>query len=417
MARFQLKCTECHQNFPENPDLLLCPGCSRESGHPSLYGVLEIEILDPPSRLPAAPPADSGSLMAFLPISDPSSLAPLAVGGTPLLPVPRLREKMQMSRIWLKDDTRNPSASTKDRASLLVAAKALEYGKKIIATASTGNAATALSAICAASGQQAVVFVPAAAPPAKLIQMQSYGARIIAVDGSYDEAFELCNAACREFGWYNRNTAMNPFTTEGKKTAALEIAAQLSGEMPDFVVVPAGDGVITSGIAKGFAELESWGLISKNPRILIVQPEGSSALIRALEDENEDIRPQPGATSVADSLVVEAPRNSRWALKLIRGSRGIGLSVSEEEILHSIPKLASLTGVFAEPAAATALAGLEKAIRLGILSRENSVVLMVTGSGLKDVAAAGKTLPEIEKIAPGQEGLDRLVRDSIRILG
>jgi len=381
-----------------------------ESGHPSLYGVLEIEILDPPSRLPDSPAADPMTLEAFLPISDRASLAPLAVGGTPLLPVPGLRKALKMPRLWLKDDTRNPSASTKDRASLLVAAKALEYGKATIATASTGNAATALSAVCASSGQHAVVFVPASAPPAKLTQMQSYGARIIAVEGSYDAAFELCNAACREFGWYNRNTALNPFTTEGKKTAALEVAAQLGGKAPDILMIPAGDGVICTGIAKGFAELKAWGLISKCPRVLIVQPEGSSALVRALDAGAEDIHPQPGAASVADSLVVEAPRNSRWALKLIRGSVGGGITVSEEEILRSIPELASHTGVFAEPAAAAAFAGLKKALQAGLLSVEDSCVLMITGSGLKDPGSARKALPELEKIPPGEAGLEKLLR-------
>lgn len=408
MARLQLRCTECGRVFLEDPELLLCPRCSADTGHPSLYGVLEIEILDPPSRLPDSPASDPVTLEAFLPISDRSSLAPLAVGGTPLLPVPGLRKALAMPRLWLKDDTRNPSASTKDRASLLVAAKALEYGKATIATASTGNAATALSAVCASSGQQAVVFVPASAPPAKLTQMQSYGARIFAIEGSYDQAFDLCNEACRVFGWYNRNTAMNPFTTEGKKTAAMEIVTALDGKVPDVVLIPAGDGVISAGIAKGFAELEQWRLIARSPRILVVQPTGSSALVRALEGGAADIVPQNGAASVADSLVVEAPRNARWALKLIRASGGSGVVVSEEEILQAIPNLASLTGVFAEPAAAAALAGLKKALGCGLVMRDENCVLMITGSGLKDPAAARRTLPAVERVSPGADGLAQL---------
>jgi len=402
MARFQFRCSVCGRVFPEDPELMLCPDCSLSATSPSLRGVLEVEILERPSRLPAPPASSPEVLEAFLPIGRADLPVPLAVGGTPLLPVPGLRKALDMPRLLLKDDTRNPSGSTKDRASLLVAAKALEYGKTTIATASTGNAATALAAICAAGSQRAIVFVPAGAPQAKLTQMQSYGARIFAVEGSYDEAFELCNEACRVFGWYNRNTALNPFTAEGKKTVALEIAAQLEGRVPDVVVVPAGDGVITAGIAKGFLELRDWGLISALPRMLIVQPEGSSALVRALERGAEDIELQAGASSVADSLVVEA--------RLIRATGGTGLRVSEEEILAAIPELAASTGVFAEPAAAASLAGLKKALESGLISRSESCVMVVTGTGLKDPAAARRSLPPLEGIKPGRAGIETLGR-------
>lgn len=407
MARFKLRCTDCGREYSEDPELLLCPSCSESSSSSSLCGVLKVEILDRPTALPAASPTEPPLLMEFLPISEARYFSPLAPGGTPLLPVPGLRKALGMPRLYLKDDTRNPSGSTKDRASFLVAAKALEYDKEIIATASTGNAATALAAICASSGQKAIVFVPVSAPPAKLTQMQSYGARIFAVEGSYDQAFELCNEACREFGWYNRNTALNPFTTEGKKTAALEIATQLDGKIPDVIIVPAGDGVITAGLTKGFAELESWGLIRKAPRTLVVQPEGSSALVHALSKRATDIIPQPGAASVADSLVVEAPRNARWALKLIRESGGGGIAVSEEEILRAIPELATWTGVFAEPAAAAAFAGLQKALSLGIVRTEESCILMITGTGLKDPAAARRSLSAPERIAPELQALKK----------
>jgi len=415
MARFQFRCVGCGRVFPEDPELMLCPDCSSSAASPSLRGVLEVEILDPPSRLPALPASSPAVLEAFLPIGRAELLSPLAVGGTPLLPVPGLRRALDMPRLLLKDDTRNPSGSTKDRASLLVAAKALEYGKTTIATASTGNAATALAAICAAGSQRAIVFVPADAPQAKLTQMQSYGARIFAVRGSYDEAFELCNEACRVFGFYNRNTALNPFTAEGKKTVALEIAAQLDGKTPDVVIVPAGDGVITAGIAKGFLEMRNWGLISTLPRMLIVQPEGSSALVRALERGAEDIEVQHGASSVADSLVVEAPRNAFWALRLIRATGGAGVRVSEEEILAAIPELAASTGVFAEPAAAASLAGLKKALEAGLISRSESCVMVVTGTGLKDPEAARRSLPPLEGIEPGPAGIEELSR-SLRLL-
>lgn len=310
-----------------------------------------------------------------------------------------------MQHLWLKDDSRNPSGSTKDRASFLVAAKAAEYGFETIATASTGNAATALAAVCAASGQRAVVLVPAGAPPAKLTQMLAYGAEVVPVDGSYDDAFELCMEACAEFGWYNRNTALNPFTLEGKKTLALEIARQLAPETPDAIIIPTGDGVILSGIAKGFADLLAWGLTDRVPRLIAVQPEGASSLVSALADGDNDVIPMPGAASIADSLVVEAPRNARLALRRIRESGGGGVTVSDEAIIGAIARLARLTGVFAEPAAAASLAGLEAALTASLVEKGERVVLLVTGTGLKDRDAATRAVTMPSAIPPDLDHL------------
>ena len=248
-------------------------------------------------RCPGAGPPPAGTtrarLVVFLPVASPVSLPPCRVGGTPLLPVPGLRRELGMPHLWVKDETRNPSGSTKDRASLLVVAKAIEYGVDTVATASTGNAASALAAVAAAAGVRAVVFVPASAPAAKLAQAATYGARVVPVAGSYDEAFELSIAACEKFGWYNRNTAFNPFTIEGKKTVALEIAADLKPEAPDVALVPTGDGVIISGVAKGFADLVHGGLLHRRPRLIAVQPTGSPAIARALRSGASASRPSP----------------------------------------------------------------------------------------------------------------------------
>ena len=411
MAQFRLRCSECGVVFAEDPRLMVCPECSthQEPGG-SLRGVLEVEILDPPNRWPDDALGGPQFLHRVLPLSDPSRLAPLPVGDTPLLDIPRLRKDLGMQRLWLKDDSRNPSGSTKDRASLLVAAKAAEYGFETIATASTGNAATALAAVCAASGQRAVVLVPAGAPPAKLTQMLAYGAEVVPVDGSYDDAFELCMAACAEFGWYNRNTALNPFTQEGKKTLALEIARQLGAEIPDAIIIPTGDGVILGGIAKGFADLVEWGLINRVPRLIAVQPHGASSLISALADGADDVIPTSGATSVADSLVVEAPRNARLALRRIRQSGGGGVAVSDEAIIAAIARLACLTGVFAEPAAAASLAGLETALDAGLVGRDERVVLLITGTGLKDRDAAARAVSMPSAIEPDLDSLANRLR-------
>ena len=403
MSSFAFSCHECGARYAEDRALYVCPSCTRQQvpGGPT-RGVLRVELAEAelPRRWPAAPLSSPEALAAFLPVRGPGSFFSFVAGGTPLLPVPRLREALGMPYLYLKDDTRNPSGSTKDRASALVVAKAIEYGYETVAAASTGNAATALAAAGAAAGMKTVVFVPASAPPAKLVQMASYGATLVPVAGSYDQAFELSLEACARFGWYNRNTALNPFTVEGKKTAALEIARDLVPEAPDAVVVPTGDGVIIAGIAKGFADLVRCGLLPRAPRLVAVQPERSGAIARALRSGAAEITPEPDAGSVADSLTVSAPRNAVMALRDIRASGGCGVLVSEDGILDAIPRLAALTAVFAEPAAAIALAGLDAALDEGLVSRDERVVLLVTGTGLKDVPSAARRTRVPEPVVP-----------------
>ncbi len=231
------------------------------------------------------------------------------------------------------------------------------------------------------------------------------------MDGSYDDAFELCLDACAKFGWYNRNTGLNPFTVEGKKTAALEIAAAFGPERADVVLVPTGDGVILSGVAKGFADLTATGLVSGAPRLIAVQPEGSAAIARAIHERADSVTPVPGAHSIADSLTVETPRNAIRCLRDIRTSGGSAVTVSDRQIVDAIPRLARTTGVFAEPAGAAVLAGLESALEQGLVERGERIVLLVTGTGLKDVGSAATAVVVPEPIEPSLEVVaDRLER-------
>ena len=410
MARFHFRCVECGEEFPEDPNRLVCSHCAgKQKSGGTIRGVLEVVLKVLPSAWPHFRASDREFLSAFLPINDDDAIPPLPVGDTPLLEAPRLRDELEMPNLFLKDDTRNPSGSTKDRASLLVVAKATEYGCDTVATASTGNAASALAAVAASAGLRAVVLVPAAAPAAKLAQMQSYGAVVIPVDGNYDQAFDLCTSACNEFGWYNRSTALNPFTIEGKKTAALEIAAAMVPESPDAILVPTGDGVILAGLGKGFRDLERAGLIERRPRLIAVQPEGTSAIASAVRSGADEATARPGAASVADSLTVEMPRNAIGCLTEIRGSGGGGIIVSDDAISAAISRLARSTGVFAEPAAAAALAGLEAALSEGLVDRDERVVLMITGTGLKDVDAATRALPSLEPVEANLEAIERAV--------
>lgn len=351
----------------------------------------------------------------------PESLPPLPVGGTPLLRANRLASVIGLDNLYLKDDSRNPSASFKDRASAIAIARARETGRDIVATASTGNAAAALSALGASAGLSTVIFVPRTAPQAKIAQLLVYGSRVLAVDGSYDDAFDLCVSACKEFGWYNRNTGFNPYMTEGKKTVSLEIAAQLAAfpdvpsravdggfppplAAPDSVFVSVGDGSIVGGAYKGFWELQELGWIDRVPRIFGVQSSASAAIHNAWRDDLEI--PEPvSASTAADSISVNEPRDATKALRAIRQSGGAFLIVDDDAILQAILPMARLGAVFAEPAGATALAGLQSAIKGDLVDRSETVIVINTGSGLKDVSASMRIAGEPTVIPPSLDAV------------
>jgi threonine synthase len=297
--------------------------------------------------------------------------------------------------------------------------KTRELGYEVVTTASTGNAAAALSGLCAAVSQANVIFVPSTAPQAKIAQLLVYGATVLLVDGSYDDAFELCLQAAPEFGWYNRNTAYNPYMSEGKKTVAFEICEQLASAQdwqsrpgdwvaPDVVVVPVGDGCIIGGVHKGFKDLLALGWIEQMPRIVGVQAAGSSPLVDAWERGIEGWEMTPvAAHSVADSIVAGLPRDRIKALRAVHESGGIFVRVSDEEIVKAIPALAQGCGVFAEPAAAAAYAGLVRAVEVGSIDPDEQVVVLATGSGLKDITTAMESVEDAIVVAPNLEAVQR----------
>ncbi len=327
------------------------------------------------------------------------------VGSTPLYPAPRLAAELDLEHLWVKDDSRQPTASLKDRASAVAVVKAREARYDVITTASTGNAAAALSGLCAAIDQPNVIFVPRSAPEAKIAQLLAYGSSVLLVDGTYDQAFELCLDVARSFDWYNRNTAYNPYMSEGKKTVVYEICEQLGAQYrspgdspwraPDVIFVPVGDGCIIGGVHKGLRDLLALGWIDQMPRIFGVQAEGSDPLVRAWEERLDPLEMKPvDAHSVADSIVAGLPRDRIKALRAVRESGGAYVRVDDEEILAAVPTLAQGCGVFAEPAAAAAHAGLVKAMDRGLVDADERVVVLSTGSGLKDVASVMKAVEE-----------------------
>jgi threonine synthase len=307
----------------------------------------------------------------------------------------RLAAGLGLKHVWVKDDGRNPSASFKDRASAVAVVKAREKGAEIITTSSTGNAGAALSALCASVGQPNVVFVPESAPPAKVAQLLVYGSTVMLVRGSYDDAFALCAQAAKEFGWYNRNTGFNPYMSEGKKTASLEICEQLGWDAPDWIVVSVGDGCVIGGVYKGLFDLYSMGWIKKMPKILGVQAARSAALYDAWLRGIDAMEMKPiEAQTVADSISADLPADRIKGLRAVRATNGAYVKVTDEEIVAAIPVLARGSGVFAEPAGAAAYAGLVQGIKEGRIGSEDRVVILSTGNGLKDIASARKAVSE-----------------------
>ena len=350
--------------------------------------------------------------LPLLPVADPGGEGtPLrAAGWTPLYTPPALLKSLGMEHLCIKDEGRNPTASFKDRASSVVVARARQIGAEVVVTASTGNAGAALAGMSAAIGQKAVIFAPKSAPPAKVAQLLIYGAQVILVDGNYDSAFDLTIEAAQEFGWYCRNTGYNPFTAEGKKTAALEIWEQVICTLPDpsqriNVFVSVGDGNIISGIHKGFKDLHELGWLPVMPRLFGIQSEGSAAIANAFFAGAETITPV-SATTIADSISVDLPRDGVRAVRAATQTGGAYLTVKDDDIIKSIAVLGKV-GIFAEPAGAASYAGLVKALQQGLIGKNEPVVVINTGSGLKDTRAAMQAVAPAPIIEPTLSALKK----------
>jgi threonine synthase len=343
----------------------------------------------------------------LLPIRDGAALPALSAGWTPVTSAPALARHLGLGRLWLKDDGRNPSGSLKDRASAIGVVKAREKRQPIIACASTGNAASSCAGMAASMGLRSVIFVPERAPEPKVTQLLIFGATVLRVRGSYEEAFQLCQQSCQRWGWYNRNSAINPYLVEGKKTAGLEICEQLDWQVPDWVAVSVGDGCTVAGVWKGFREMKLLGLIERTPKILGVQAAGAAPVTAAFQSGGPIVPMDP--QSIADSIAVGVPRNGLKALAAIRESGGAMLNVSDDEILDAMRYTGRLTGIFAEPAAATAVAGLRRAVLEGVMGRRARALAVITGNGLKDIRGARMAVGDPFEVAPDGVGLEAIL--------
>ncbi len=406
------KCSLCGAEYLPSQATYACP---KDGGNLDI--VLEYDAIKKkfqPEDVTSRKVASLWKYLPLLPVEEPAgNTTPLhAAGWTPVFALPRLAERLNLKHLWLKDESRNPTASFKDRASAVVVARAMQIKAEVVVTASTGNAGAALAGMSAAVGQRAIIFAPKTAPPAKIAQLLVFGAKVILVDGTYDDAFDLTIQCADEFGWYCRNTGYNPFTLEGKKTAAFEIwewwmdahrdwhkkDSPLDNHSPLTIFVSVGDGNIISGLHKGFKDLQTLGWIPNLPRIVGVQAEGSAAIANAFRAGSEIVSPV-SANTLADSISVDLPRDGTRAVRAATHTGGTYVTVADVEILRAIAELGKM-GVFAEPAGATAYAGVVKAAAEGIVKSEDPVLVLNTGSGLKDVRAAMQAVSAAPIIEP-----------------
>lgn len=406
-TKFKYQCTNCQKEYPPDKLYYLCPECEpkyRNELPPK--GILKVlyDYNSPQDKRVNFDKLKQQHWLDLLPIKYLESLPKLKIGNTPLYHFQKLGKENLGFDLYLKDDSQNPTFSFKDRASAIVSAFAKENGINTIVAASTGNAGSSIAGICAFHGQKAIVMVPASAPIAKLTQIVMYGAAIVPVKGTYDDAFDLSIEASNHFGWYNRNTAYNPLTIEGKKTVSFEIFDQMKETLPDRIFVPVGDGVIISGVYKGLEDLLRLRLIDKIPTIVAVQSSGSDNLIRNID--NESFKHNQSNT-IADSISVDYPRNFYMTKDYLKRYKGEWISVADDEILNASKILASTTGLFAEPAAAAAFAGMFKYKEKNKIEEGSKNVVLLTGSGLKDIKSLENEIKILDAIEPDIKNIER----------
>ena len=409
------KCSVCMSEFDVNDILYTCP---HDGGNLDI--VLDMFCLRQnylPEDIIISTDFSIWRYLPLLPVDEPGFLGtPIhSVGSTPIYHPNLLKNSLGVNNFWIKDESKNPTASLKDRASALVVIKAGELGKNTIVTASTGNAGAALAGMAAAVEKKAVIFAPRTAPPAKVAQLLIYGADVYLVDGNYDDAFDLSIQVAGEYQWYCRNTGYNPYTVEGKKTTSYEIweyfqhmPVYARPKQPLNIFVSVGDGNIISGIHKGFKDLVELGWMEQLPRLFGVQAEGSASIADAFHTNSSEIK-KVNATTIADSISVDFPRDGYRALKSIRESNGQAITVSDQEILSSLAKLGQ-AGIFAEPAGAAAYAGVIKAINTGKVHSEDPIFVINTGSGLKDIRAAIQSVHQAPIIEPTLQAFKKVVK-------
>ena len=399
------RCTVCGKEFPFGPERMTCPDCGEKGILDILYDYDEIGRVLTRESLSACRDNSMWRYRALMPVADTVDVSKfLRIGWTPLYESLSLGRELGVKALYIKDDGINPTASLKDRASGVAVAKAIELGYDTIACSSTGNAASSCAGSAARMGLKAVIFVPERAPEGKVAQLMIFGAKVVSVHGDYKATFDLSTAAIAKYGWYNRNAGITPVMTEGKKSVALEIAEQQGWNVTDWVACSVGDGCTIGGVYNGFYDLFRLGLIERIPKILGVQSTGCCPFVDAAR-ENRPLRPTPENT-LADSIAVGVPRNPIKALRAVRDSKGAWIAVTDEQILDTMRVLGRTEGVFGEPAGVTATAGVRQAVADGVIKPDETVTVISTGSGLKDVRNALRAAGKPQLCEPSLDALE-----------
>lgn len=404
MAVEALRCKECGERYPLDARYV-CERC---------FGPLEVEYdlsaIDA-SALRARIESGPASIWRYadlLPFETPPA-SPLPVGLTPLVRADRLAERLGLGELWVKNDAANPTHSFKDRVVAVAIAKARELGYSVVACASTGNLAQAVAAHAAAAGLDAYVFIPADLEREKVLATGVYGAKIVAVEGTYDDVNRLCTELSAEREWAFVNVNVRPYYAEGSKTLGYEIAEQLGFELPDRVVCPIASGSMFTKIARAFDELVELGLVARpergGPIFCGAQAAGCAPVAEAFANGWDVCRPVKPNT-IAKSLAIGNPADGPYALELARRSGGTIEAVSDREIVEGIELLAETTGIFPETAGGVTVAVLRKLAEQGKIAPDERVVVLNTGEGLKTLDAIADAV-EVIRIEPRLEAFDR----------
>jgi len=408
--KFALDCSYCGRRHEAAYPGVRCAGCDGPL-------VVKVDLKETRGRsLPCRPDLPGmWTYFPMLPICDERAIVSLNEGRTSLVRAERLAETFGLSDLTLKDETRNPTGSFKDRMLAVGIARAVELGKKTVAVQSSGNVAAATAAYAAKAGLAAKIFVPRTVPEEKLVQIQMYGADLFRIDHTSPAAvFDLLHEASEALGWYIvATTALyNPFTLEGAKTIAYELAEETGFNPPDWLIVPVGGGGNLGTLWRAFKEMKELGLLTRLPRLVGVQAAGCAPFVEAIR---LGLTPREAAAkrwpeiktlcgAIADDLVFDA----HLALPAVAESGGTAVAVSDEETLEMERLLASSEAIFVEPSSATVLAALRRLRAQGTVGSDGSVCCLLTGSGLKDVASAKRMLRPLDLIPPTREAvLDR----------
>jgi len=405
-----LRCRECGRTYEVAP-IYTCEWC---------FGPLEVAydyeaIAASISRASiAAGPGTIWRYAALLPVDAPGGDATLPVGWTPLVRADRLAAELGLGELWVKDDTRNPTNAFKDRVVAVALAKALEFGIKTLACASTGNLANSVAAHAARAGLRSYVFIPADLEAAKIVTTSVYGGNVVAIDGTYDDVNRLCAEVAAERPWAFANVNIRPFYAEGSKTLAFETAEQLGWQAPDHVVVPVGSGSLLTKIRKGFEELHTVGLLDEAPAVRVsgAQPAGCAPVAEAFAAGTDVVTPVKPST-IAKSLAIGNPADGPFAIDAVRESGGGFAAVSEAEIVEGIQLLARTEGIFGETAAGVTIATLKRLADEGVVRADERVVAYVTGHGLKTLDAVASEVGPTATIAPTLEAFAAAFPESL----